>query len=214
VPKISAATVAQHRARQRQALIDAAIEILVESGAAAVTPAAVGARAGLARSSVYQYFPSTHALLATIVEDAFPRANQAIQTALARAATPMQRLEGYVRQTLRLAAEGAHRPASALALADLPDPCRKRLAELHAEQAQPLIAALRDLRVAHPELTARLIGGLIRSAMSAIEQGVAPHTVTKATLDLIHNGLGPGGRDGVELQARASGPPDSAAVRM
>ncbi|GAA2447836.1 hypothetical protein [Streptomyces macrosporus] len=46
MPKIDASTVAGHRAQRREALIGAAIDILVNEGAA-VTPAAVGARAGL-----------------------------------------------------------------------------------------------------------------------------------------------------------------------
>lgn len=190
MPKISAATVAEHRAHQRDALIRAATDILVEQGAAAVTPAAVGARAGLARSSVYQYFSSTAALIATIVEDAFPRANQAIEAALARAHTPTERLDTYVRQTLKLAAEGAHRPAAALMGADLPGPCRDRLIELHLQQAAPLGAALRDLGVANPELTARLVGGLIQAAMAAVEAGRPLSTTTRRALDLIHHGLG------------------------
>ena len=58
MPKISAPTVAEHRVRQRDALLHAATELLVDGGVSAVTPAAVGAAAGLARPSVYQYFSS------------------------------------------------------------------------------------------------------------------------------------------------------------
>ena len=58
MPRISAPTVAQHRMRQRDALLHAATELLVSGGLSAVTPAAVGAAAGLARPSVYQYFSS------------------------------------------------------------------------------------------------------------------------------------------------------------
>lgn len=51
MPKISAPTVAEHRVRQRGALLRAAIELLVDGGVSAVTPAAVSAAAGLARPS-------------------------------------------------------------------------------------------------------------------------------------------------------------------
>lgn len=189
MPKISAATVAEHRARQREGLVAAATEILVERGVSAVTPAAVGARAGLARSSVYQYFSSTHDLIASIVEDSFPRNNQRIQGAVARATTPLGKVDAYVEQVLGLAAEGVHRAASALIVADLPQQCRARLAELHAEQAAPLVLALRDLGVPDPDLTAALVGGLLHSAMSAIERGISPKAVTARTLELIHHGL-------------------------
>lgn len=120
MPKISASTVAEHRARQREALIGAAIDLLVNEGAAAVTPAAVGARAGLARSSVYQYFDSSAALLATITEEAFRRSNEALARAVAAADGPVERIEAFFRESLRLGAEGAHRPAAALMNAGLP----------------------------------------------------------------------------------------------
>ena len=61
MPRIDAPTVAEHHAQRRAALLAAAEELLAEQGVEAVTPAAVGARAGLARSSVYQYFSSSPA---------------------------------------------------------------------------------------------------------------------------------------------------------
>ena len=49
MPRITAPTLAEHQARQRDALVEAAVAILATEGVAAATPAAVGARAGLAR---------------------------------------------------------------------------------------------------------------------------------------------------------------------
>ncbi|MGX1508291.1 UNVERIFIED_CONTAM: AcrR family transcriptional regulator [Streptomyces graminofaciens] len=99
MPKINASTVAGHPAQQREALIGAAIDILVNEGAAAVTPATVGTRAGLARSSVYQYFDSSAALLATITEEAFRRSNEALNRAMAAADGPVERVEAFVRES-------------------------------------------------------------------------------------------------------------------
>ncbi|NBM19093.1 TetR/AcrR family transcriptional regulator [Streptomyces sp. GC420] len=192
MPKISAATVAEHRARQREALIEAAVDILVTEGAAAVTPAAVGARAGLARSSVYQYFDSVAVLLATIVEEAFPRANKALEEAMEDARTPLERIDSYLTTTLRLAAEGAHRPAAALMAADLHPSCRERLMELHREQIAPFRAAVRDAGVPDPGLTADLLGGLLQGAMAAVERGTPVDAVLERTLTLAHRCLAPG----------------------
>lgn len=189
MPKITAATVAEHHAQRRRALIDAAVDILVAEGASAVTPAAVGARAGLARSSVYQYFDSTAALLATVVEEAFPRANAALAEAMEGAAGPGERLDAYITTTVRLAAEGAHRPAAALMAADLHPACRERIVELHLEQVAPLTEAVRDLGVPEPDLTAGLVGGVVQAAMAAAEGGADPGAVTARALDLVHRGL-------------------------
>ncbi|NYV75632.1 TetR/AcrR family transcriptional regulator [Streptomyces sp. UH6] len=193
MPKINAATVAEHRARQREALIQAAIDILVSEGAAAVTPAAVGARASLARSSVYQYFDSSAALLATIVEEAFRRSDEALARAMADATGPVERVEAYFRESLRLGAEGAHRPAAALMGADLHPACRERLMELHLRQVAPFRAAVRDIGVPDPELTADLIAGMLHSALSAVEQGAPLESVTGRALELVHRCLATGG---------------------
>ena len=54
MPKISAPTVVEHRALQREALVREATAILLGDGAASVTPASVAKAVGLARSSIYE----------------------------------------------------------------------------------------------------------------------------------------------------------------
>src|SRR5664280_1267527 len=185
MPKISAPTVAEHRVRQRDALLHAATVLLIDAGVSAVTPAAVGAAAGLARPSVYQYFSSGADILAAVIEDAFPKANESLRIALESADGPAQELDTYVRVSLRLAGEGAHRPAAALQAAQLPDECMARLRELHREQAAPLLDALQTLGVPELQLTAQLLGGVIEAAMRAIEHGASLAVVTDLTLKLV-----------------------------
>lgn len=185
MPRISAPTVAEHRVRQRDALLHAATELLVQGGVNAVTPAAVGAAAGLARPSVYQYFSSGADILASVIEDSFPRANEALRVALESANGPAEQLDTYVRVSLRLARDGAHRPAAALAAAQLPDECMARLRELHHEQAAPFLHALEELGTPELELTAQLLGGVLEAAMRAIESGSPLDAVTERTLTLV-----------------------------
>ena len=72
MPRISAPTVAEHRAAQQRALLDAARALLAETGRPP-TFAALAERSGLARPSIYQYFRSADDLLRALVEDVFPR---------------------------------------------------------------------------------------------------------------------------------------------
>jgi AcrR family transcriptional regulator len=195
MPKISAPTVAEHRAHQRQALLHAATELLVNGGVSAVTPAAVSAAAGLARPSFYQYFSSGAGILAAVIEDAFPRANEELRIALESADSPAAQLDTYVRVSLRLAREGAHRPAAALASAQLPEECRARLGELHHEQAEPFMSALMKLGTPDLQLTARLLGGVLEAAMGAIESGNSLAAVTERTLTLVHAAVAVGAAD-------------------
>jgi AcrR family transcriptional regulator len=191
MPKINAATVAEHRTRQRAALIQAAIDILAEQGAAAVTPAAVGARAGVARSTFYLYFPSVAALLAAIVEESFTAADDAVTEELASLSGPAARIDAFVRTELQLAADGLHRPAAALMHADLPPECRERVNELHHNHYAPLHEAITATGPTNPDLASQLIGGLLQAAMTAVGHGAHPGDVTDQTLELIHHGLTP-----------------------
>jgi AcrR family transcriptional regulator len=189
MPKISAASVPEHRAQQRAALIRAAVGLLAEEGAGAVTPAAVTARAGLARSTFYLYFPSGAALLAAIVEDAFTAADAAVSEALDAVTGARARVDAFVRTELHLTAQGLHRPAVALMRAELPGECRDRVHELHHRHCAPLLGALAELSPADPQLTAQLVGGLLQAAMTAVEQGNDPDRVATRALALIHQGL-------------------------
>jgi AcrR family transcriptional regulator len=191
MPKISAATVAEHRTRQRAALIHAATDILAEQGATAVTPAAVGARAGVARSTFYLYFPSAPAVLAAIVEDSFTTADDAVTRALANLSGAAARIDAFVRTELQLAADGLHKPATALMNADLPAECRERVYELHHQHYAPLHEAITAIHPENPHLTSQLIGGLLQAAMTAVSHGAHPGDVSTQTLRLIHHGLTP-----------------------
>ncbi len=201
MPKISAPTVVEHRRRQREALLQAATDLLVSGGVAAVTPAAVGAAAGLSRPSVYQYFDSGPGIFAAIIEDAFPRSTAQLRAALEGITAPLEVIDAYVRETLRQAADGAHRPAAVLSAAPLPDECRARLAELHHEQAAPFLTALQQLAVPDLMVTARLLDGVLQAAMNAVDSGSDADTVTRLTLDLVHAAVRP---------AEASAPEPSA----
>ena len=62
------------RARSRRRLLDAAIALLVEGGAAAVTVESVTTRAGVARTTLYRNFSSANALVAAAFGELLPRA--------------------------------------------------------------------------------------------------------------------------------------------
>lgn len=190
MPRIDAPTVVEHHAQRRAALLAAAEELLAEQGVEAVTPAAVGARAGLARSSVYQYFASSPAIVAAVVEDAFPRASEQLRAAMAGASTPGEQVDAYVRTALALAGDRTHRSLRALSAADLPPECQARMDELHRAQTAPLVEALDAMGVGDAALTARLVTGMVRAAAQAVAEGDQQSRVTRRTLALIHEGIG------------------------
>jgi AcrR family transcriptional regulator len=190
VPKIEAPTVAEHRANQERALLDAARELLLAGGRAAITPAAVGAAAGLARSSVYKYFSSGEEILTRIATEAFADWGARVSEAVGRAADVDGRIDAYVRTTLELADSGAHRVA-VLGGGLPPDArARERLAQAHRDLAAPLVAALAEPGDADPVLTAELVDGVLGRAIDQLDAGRPAEDVVPATLEFVRRAIG------------------------
>jgi AcrR family transcriptional regulator len=181
MPRIELATIAEHRAHQRASLLAAARELFEAGGVAAVTPKSVGARAGLARSSVYEYFPSSAALLAAVAEDQFPQWAKALEDAVAARRTPLTTVDAYNSATLAQVAAGEHRLGQALETADLPAETRARLRALHDELVAPLERSLRELGRADHAMVAALVSGALNAAVRMVQAGAPSATVERVT---------------------------------
>jgi len=68
MPRIRAETVEAHRQRTREALLDAWSSLMEEHGYAEITMAMVAERAGVARNTIYGYFPDKEHLLLAHLE--------------------------------------------------------------------------------------------------------------------------------------------------
>ncbi|MBW8482823.1 TetR/AcrR family transcriptional regulator [Actinomadura parmotrematis] len=192
MPKIQAATVADHRALQRRALVDAARELLEETGdGAAVTFATVARRTGLARNSVYKYFADRRELLAAVVADAVPRWLEAIGAAMAAADAPEEKVAAYVRAQLDVVRAGGHRVAQALAGDADAAALKGGAADAHRALLAPVEEALAALGEPDPRRAARLLQGVVNAAVTAVEAGDDPDAVTGLAVRAALSGFGP-----------------------
>ncbi|MET8740625.1 TetR/AcrR family transcriptional regulator [Streptomyces sp. NPDC004728] len=178
MPRINAATVAEHHAQQRLALVRAARELLEGGDAEAVTFTAVARATGLARNSLYKYFPGRPELLAAVVEYAMPRWTDAIRAGMSAAGTPEEKVAAYVSSQLELVRDGEHRIAQALAGVRDSVVVRESAVRAHRELLTPLIGALTELGEEDPRRTALLLQGIVNAATTAIENGDDPEAVT------------------------------------
>ena len=185
MPKIFAPTVAAHRELQRAALVKAAAVELLENGLAAVTPASVGKRAGLARSSVYEYFPSASDLVAEVALRAFAEWADEMDASLASSAPGVERLAAYVRHTLRMVAEGKHDIADAMKNATFSDAHNQRFMQLHGELMRPLRDAVRELGLSEPELRVELIQGVVDAATRQVASGRSVRAVSDYAIAMV-----------------------------
>jgi AcrR family transcriptional regulator len=184
VPRIRASTVAEHRAAQHRALLDAAREILAETGRPP-TLTRVAERAGLARPSLYQYFRSSEDLLNALVEDVFPRWSAEVAAAMDAAATPADRVLAYVLANFELIGEGEHALATVLAEVAPGDTVAEQSRAMHRQLLEPLVEALRDLGVSAVPETAEMINAIVFAGSRLIESGTDAQIVGESARALL-----------------------------
>lgn len=173
MPRINAETLAEHRAQQRRAILDAARELLADDAAGAPSLSEVGRRTGLARTSLYQYFSSREDLLDAVIADVFPLWSRRIHAAMAAVETPGDKVLAYARSNLELVAEGENAVVRGLVTH-----ARDRVAsagqEMHEQVAEPLLAALGG----SAEL-AEFVQSIVYTASRMIEEGRALDEVSQ-----------------------------------
>lgn len=168
MPRITEPTVAEHRAARERALLDAAHAVLLETGEAPAL-AEVAARAGLARTSVYQYFGSKAELLRSMVQDVFPRWTDRVTTAMTAAPSEADRILAYAVANVELVAEGAHAVGSALAALAPGEALDEQATRMHREVREPLVDTLVALGVEAPDEVAELVNAVVHGATLMLE---------------------------------------------
>lgn len=189
MPRISAATVAEHRAAQRAALIRAGAEVLGEAGVAGVVPRTVCERAGLSRSSFYDYFPTKDDLLVAIAIEAIESWDAEIAQVLTGIEPGLPELRAYVDATMAMTADGRHGVAGALRDAELSPRRFEDLMTLHDALLRPVVRILDHLGVADPARAAMLVHGVLGAGMQLVTHGTDHRMVAEDVFRLLTRGL-------------------------
>lgn len=188
MPKISAPTVAEHRAAQRAALLRATERLLIDVGIAGVTPRSVAELAGLARSSFYEYFGSRDDILTAVAIAAFDRWAAEIDEAL-NGVPAADRLRSYVEATMRMTADGKHAIAATLQQADLSPSSYEDIMALHTSLLRPIATLLNETGIPDVDAHVALVQGLLNAGVQLVARGIHPDAATAMISDLLTNGL-------------------------
>jgi AcrR family transcriptional regulator len=191
VPRIRAASVAEHRTMQRGALLEAARSLLSEGGTEALTFPALAERTGLARSSVYEYFRSRAAVVEELCAVDFPVWAAEVEAAIERADSPEAKVEAYVRRQLALVGDRRHRAVVAISAGELDAAAREKIRAAHGGLIAMVVEALGDLGHEQPRLAAVLLQGVVDAAVRRIELGAAedPEWITEAAVAMALRGV-------------------------
>lgn len=136
-------TLETHKARYRERIIDAAIELVAQEGVAKVSMAALAQRAGIGRATVYKYFPDVeHALLAHVERDV-DECRQTLVGVLAQQEDPVLRLRSCIDALVGYFASQRHRIGwVTLEQADLSSTAVSRLRALMGSLPLPFVETI------------------------------------------------------------------------
>lgn len=171
MPKIQAPTVALHRELRRQQLIDAAMELALTNGAQSITVAAVAAKAGLARSSIYEYFASSADLVADLVLEELDYYTQRLADAVGSTTDPYQHIELWITESLRYVADGRHMLVKSLNTINTPTARKDEIALGHKRMMAPLQESLIETGIADTRVAAALLASVTDAVSVRIDAG-------------------------------------------
>ena len=171
MPRIETETLAQHRDWRRNQLIEAAASIALESGGSAVTVAAVAQRAGLSRTSVYEYFGSSADLIADLVLEELNNFAQYLQEAVADTDQPLASIEAWIQSALTYIADGRHLLAKALNATSLPQERTAAIGSAHRALLAPLVSGLTAMGIQDTQRALLFIQAITDASTKRIEGG-------------------------------------------
>ncbi len=171
MPKIQAPTVALHRELRRQQLMSAAMNLAIADGAESITVAAVAAKAGLARSSIYEYFASSADLVADLVLEELEYYTRRLGEAVAGATDPYLRIELWISESLRYVADGRHMLVKSLNTINTPDERKDEIVMGHRRMMAPLQESLAETGISNIRAAAALLASVTDAASVRIDAG-------------------------------------------
>lgn len=189
MPRIKTLTLADHRDWRRSQLIEAAAAIALESGGEAITVAAVASRAGLSRTSVYEYFASSADLAADLVIEELESFALALASTADDQLSPIEAIDQWIQSSLEYIADGRHLLAKALNAIDLPRNRAAAIGAAHRQLLAPLRSHLEALGVEDVDVALTLIQSVTDSASRRIESGIDTESVISTTRDFCIAGI-------------------------
>lgn len=170
-PRIAEATIGEQRAMRQKQIIDAAMSLALESGAPAITVAAVAKRAGISRSLMYEYFSSSADLIADLVLEELSYYQERLVTAVRGVEDPFEYIEHWIAETLQYVADGRHLLVKSLNSVATPDFRRDEISQGHRNMMTTISKPLQEIFISDLGIAISYLQGTIDSAAKRIDAG-------------------------------------------
>ena len=171
MPKIQAPSIAEHHELRRHQLIAAAMELAISGGAEAVTVSAVAQRAGLSRSSIYEYFSSSADLIADLVVEELDYYTARLAEAIKGSTDPFEKIALWIAEGLRYVEDGRHMLVKSLNTVSTPDYRKEEVAMGHRRLISPLRQALAETGIKEIASAGAFLQSVTDAASMRIDAG-------------------------------------------
>ena len=190
MPKIDAPTLAEHRAKVLDGLVDAAERIMRDQGVDALTAGEVCAAVGIARGGLYRYVGSVDDLKGLVVARRLPAWTDAVAAALEGVEAPRDRLLTWVSANLARAKASGHGWLIGLSRSTLRDKVpHADLDGAHSALGETCAAAWRALAPEHARSLTQLTSAMVNAGFAQLDAGVplaeVDHVTTGAVAAMI-----------------------------
>lgn len=176
MPRISAASIGEHVALQTTRILDAAETLFRQRGYRGTELEAIAESVGLARNSIYRYYPGKDHILVACVQRAMQKHLSDLQGIEARFPDPAARVAAWIRMQIDIATGPQHATMELMREVRNADPeLRREIMALHmvpAEILQRAVDALVRGRRRDAVLLTAMVNGMTEAAASrAIDGG-------------------------------------------
>lgn len=177
MPKIEADSVAEHRELITSRLVDAAEEILRSEGIRGLTASAVGARAGVARNSIYRYVSTVTDLVGMVIQRRLIPWFAYVAKEVEGVTDPVEFLVAWTRANLFQAADGHAWLVDLTVPAGRYGTSRSRAVadeakeDAHARSDETLIQALERLGSREPALHGAIVRAILDAGFRLLAAG-------------------------------------------
>jgi len=175
VPRIRAASIAEHKEQTRSEILAAASDLFHGQGYAETSLGDIASFVGIGRTTLYEYFTDKEDILACMVEESLPQVIDGIVDSSREAGTARARLEALILSGLDyVSSEG---DLGAMVMHELPrltGPAAGRVAAAHSRLGDEIMKVVREgidsgeFRDLDPVAAGRIVTSLLMTASQSL----------------------------------------------
>ena len=188
-------TLEEHKERQRDHIIDAAVKVIVDRGAGNFSMSALAKEAGISRQTLYNYFHDLDTILVAYVERQAVREEAGLRASLETVEGPSEKLDVFVRSIVRHLVQQRH----GLDLRAIMGPGFGDHGDDHADQVVELLskilrngvdAAVFREEIGEPEIPSMLIL-MLGSLQPLVAHGADVDRIEERSVDFVRRIVAP-----------------------